>query len=69
MWIDININTTTVVSRFSLMLSTRQASEDDRYKHWNKISKITTFWNFMTIFGITIANAFRRVQTSLVLVH
>ena len=42
---------------YLLMFSTWQASAED--KHFTKYSKRVTFWNFMTIFGITMGNAFK----------
>ena len=52
---------------FVLMLSTRQASAEDRSTISQNIQKLQNFE--MTIFGIPMANAFKRVQTCLVLVH
>ena len=37
--------------------------------NFTKCLKVSTIWNFMTIFGIIIKNEFKRVQTYLVLVH
>ena len=42
-----------------LMLSVRQASTDDRSKIVTKLSKMSTFCNLVTIFGITMRNAFK----------
>ena len=42
-----------------LMLSTRQASVDDRSKMSKNCEKMSKLWSFMTIFGITMRNAFR----------
>ena len=38
-------------------------------QNWTHLLKMSTFWNFMTIFGIIMRNEFKRVQTCLVLVH
>ena len=35
----------------------------------NTFRKMSTLWNLVTIFGILMKNALKRVQTCLVLVH
>ena len=42
-----------------LTLTKRQTRADDRPKNVTKCSKMSTFWNFVNIFGITIKNALK----------
>ena len=51
-----------------LTLNTLQMRADDSFKISPKLSKMSKLWNYMTIFGITIRNALKWVQTCLLLV-
>ena len=50
-----------------LTLSIREASVDSLFTISENCKKMSTFWNFMTIFGITMINTFKRVKTSLLI--